>query len=553
MHTSFNPSTYALLSNVEQHSSDTDSVGSSQQTSENSRAHFIPKSDSLPKADQAQGESLTRLPDALALEKRRGDGWSLIPRILGGLSLGLVGVATTVAGGALAVVGGITGAVVSLPVALGKALVNADKGMLLRTMKEGAGIGASAGMKLARLPLEVLGYALKFPGALLSAIAKKISPPASEVLGKQLLAAHEQNQFPNGVLKGLEKSGTLDKLMASRPTGMSENDVKKQVLLGEQLVTQILNGEQTSLPADNESVTAIAWYLTAKGVQTTGETYTRGTFNWVDPDHKLMRFMASAPTCHGRISTHFASRSLSPQDALSRLTQDGLVSAFSKSPVQYGIEDFGIVGSLPNGMHAILFDRMESEDVRTGEKIPQTMMKLETIGMPTANRLFGHSDSSWDVLGKVGNMILSLSHCAQHGLNFISSRFESHSTGMTTRESPTKEAPGKAMLKFLDGALKASEGYSEEDKRTLSSLKDTLKKQGIDAFVYQVEELSTGKLKDKLMQVVKGQASDLAKRGEALDENGNTLYIRQGGEAILTGLGNAELLKWNPSQKMKQD
>lgn len=519
------------------------------------KAHFISGSDARGNVDQAQSESLARLPDIATLAKRRGDGWSLIPRILGGLSLGLVGVATTVAGGALAVVGGITGAVVSLPVALGKALVNADKGMLLRTMTAGAGIGASAGMKLARLPLEVLGYALKFPGALLSAIAKTISPPASDVLGKQLLAAHEQNQFPNGVLKGLEKSGTLDKLMASRPTGMSENDVKKQVLLGEQLVTQILNDKPTSLPADNKSVTAIVWYLTAKGVQTTGETYTRGTFNWVDQDHKLMRFMASAPTCHGRISTHFASRSMSPQDALSRLTQDGLVSAFSKSPVQYGIEDFGIVGSLPNGMHAILFDPMRSQDVSTGKEIPQTMMKLEEFGMPTANRLFGHSDSSWDVLGKVGNMILSLSHCAQHGLNFISSRFDSHSTGMTTRESPTKEAPGKAMLKFLDSALKAPDGYSVQDKEILSDLKDILKKQGIDAFIHKVGELKLpkGKLQQGLDAVIGGQETDLKKRGQAIDENGNTLYIRQGGEAILTGLGNAELLKWYPSQKMKQD
>ena len=523
-----------------------DTLSPTQGTAKGTRA-FLPSDTSAVSLTEVKAGSQERLAE---LANKRGNSLSLIPRLLGGLSLGLIAVGTAVAGGVLALAGGVTGAMVSLPVALGKALFSDEKGALLRTIKSGTNIGADAGMKLARLPLEILGYALKFPGAVLNALAKKITPSATEQLGAKLLGNFSNKQLSDSVLAKLEQSKTLDKLMASKPALLSADDVKKQVLIGEQLVTQILNDHSTSLPANNESVTAITWYLTAKAVETTGETYTRGTFNWVDQDHKLMSYMASAPTCHGRISTHFDSRSLSPTNFMARVTQDGILSAFAKSPVQYGIEDFGVVGSLPNGMHAILFDAMASTDPVTAKVIPQTMMKLETFGMPTANRFSGHSDSSWDILGKLGNAVLSLSHCAQHGLNFINSKIEGHAEGMTFRESATKEAPGKAMLKFLDTHLAKNEGLvTKEDRVQLNMLKTTLKKEGIDTFLVKANTVAfiDDSLKIELNNVIAGQTADLEKRGSA----GAGIHIRQGGEVILSNLGNPQHLALGVKQKQE--
>lgn len=499
--------------------------------------------------------------------KQRGDGWSIFPRVLGGLSLGVVALTVGVAGGVVAVAGAVIGTAASMPVALGAALLG-EKGAFLRTLKTGMGSGTEAGMKLARLPLEVLGYALKAPGALLGALYKAFNPSDATKLGRALL----KDMPPGSVLNTLGQEKT-HQLFASKPASMSADELKQQILVGEQLVTAIMSqdndstmqsvtvkdpdGQEIMLKPNNEMVNAIVWYLTAKSVETTGESYHRGTFNMVDPGHKLMRFMANAPTCHGRISTHFASRSLSPSNFTARVTQDGLLSAASKSPVQYGIEDFGITGSLPNGMHAILFDAMMSQDSKTGEAVPQTMIKLETFGMPTANRLLGHSDSSLDILGKMGNAILSLSHCAQHGLNFITSRFEGNVHGGTFRESATKDLPGQLIYKPLAHALKivqdkkmaAQQNEMLQNQtlmaeKSLTRLVKELKEKGIDDFYEATTRVSpaeraalqsvVGVNLDDMVRDAKREIND--KRGHAV-YNGKEVHIRQGGEVIIQNLG----------------
>lgn len=465
---------------------------------------------------------------------RRGGVLAGIARVLGGLTLGMVGGATAV----LALGLGIAGAVATA-IPAGIAACIGGKSAAMRTLN----FGAEAGMTLARLPLEILGYALKSPGALLGALANKIWPDVETTKSKELLAAF--NDKTDSVLNKLQ-DGKMDKLMASRPTFMSADQVKSQVLLGESLVNEIMSnpeGKAPSLPPNNATVKAIVWYLTAKGVETSGETYTRGTFNMVDPDHKLMRYMASAPTCHGRISTHFASRSLSPSDLGSRISQDGILSAPMKQPVQYGIEDFGFTGSLPNGMHAILFDAMMSKDPVTGKEVPQTMMKLETFGMPTVNRLMGHSDSSWDVAGKLGNAVLSLSHCAQHSMNFLTSKLETGGHEMTFREG-AKERPVKLLGSALE-ELKADKFGL--DKTAIDALKKVLVKgSGIDQFFADLGKEANQALSDalhaltmkdgkKYMDVIN---TDLAQRGKA-----EGYALRQGGEIIIN----------LPGSKLKQD
>jgi hypothetical protein len=356
-----------------------------------------------------------------------------------------VGVATAGAGLAGAVVGGALGAV--------KGLLPGQS--FLKNLKAGALKGADLGVGAIKLPFEVAGRILEAPGNLGEACRCRATSLPDELT---------QNN-PRGILHKQVGGQSVEQVMTaycqSIDSPVTPREMRAYINSGERIADainmlpedydggpiEIQMGDQTVKVSPNtDTLRALSWYMMSKAASSqsgNGNTleFGRGSMVMKDPGNKMFKFMKSAPTTYGRISTHFEERSLSPKGFFSRFAKGGILAMIKKQPLQFGVEDFDC--KMPSGKGCLLFDRMHGGEGRQAEQ--QIFFKWESAGVPTATRLTGHTDG-WNPLTALGHGLRSVSRCISHAGNFIKSRGDVVGPDTSRREAVNKGTVGQMVF-----------------------------------------------------------------------------------------------------------
>lgn len=420
-----------------------------------------------------------------------------------------IGIPAATTAGVAGLVGGIIGGIEGL-----------DRGEGGKGFKDGFKTGAETGLAVFKMPFNVIGGILRGVGKGMIGLQRCVSPHPMKRLGVDR---------PTGILHqtvgntGRTVSDIMNDYRGRINSPLTREKMEQYINMGE-LVTDAINklpgdyaggpiqfefgGRTEWIKPDTETVRAVSWYLMSKAASTQsgdGSTleFGRGSMLMNDPGNKLYHFLRSSPKATGRISTHFAERSLSTTNFFKRFHGGGILAAIKKQPLQMGIEDFD--SQMPSGKGCLLFDRLTG--VTNGQNDPdkpQLFLKWESAGVPLATKLSGHTDGHNPFLA-LGNMFRSISRDISHTWNFVKSRFDSHAPNArdARREDVHKGRVGEMVFEPFENLINR---IHQGDEATSRSVLKEAKKHGVYWIIDYLDNM--GDLLKRRLENEVGEVSD---------------------------------------------
>lgn len=184
-------------------------------------------------------------------------------------------------------------------------------------------------------------------------------------------------------------------------------------------------GTKVEVPANLDTMRAVAWYLTAQAMKDNQSSerpalnVASGTFVLKDPNNAIMKFFAGSDKVYGRYSSHFndgradSGTDLKPATAREGFTKP-MLGTFKGQGMQNGIEDF--TKKFPGNGGTMLFERLKADSAsQTGGE--ELFLKFESVGMPDA--LGDSFKTHGDVGAEKATKRQALGRCFGHSFNFL--------------------------------------------------------------------------------------------------------------------------------------
>lgn len=187
----------------------------------------------------------------------------------------------------------------------------------------------------------------------------------------------------------------------------------------------------------------------------------QGTIVMKDPGHKIGNFLRAAPTCYGRISSHYNERA-----------RDNQKKIFGHA-IQRGIESYS--KCFPGKGGSLLFSNIKPT-LGAHDKTEELFLKIEHRGMPI--KLFSTSEKTERKTKRLINFFKAITCCFLHTVRFINTQHEQKivATVVSRREHVHKDPLKKTVWQPFEDLVRAS---GQNPKQQQIALKEA-KKHGLE-------------------------------------------------------------------------
>lgn len=343
------------------------------------------------------------------------------------------------------------------------------------------------------------------------------------ILNETIQAAGGDNGQDIGTLMENYRQALASDSKGHTFTQASPQEVRTWIAMGEKIchhidnnpdaahpVQMTYNGATVQVPANLDTMRAVAWYLTAQAVKDNQDpgrpalNVASGTFVLKDPNNAIMKFFRQSDKVYGRYSSHFndgradSNTNLQPTTAREGFTKP-ILGTFKGQGLQNGIEDF--TKKFPGNGGTMLFERLNA-DSRSGTGGDELFLKFESVGVPDA--LGDSYRTHGDVAAEKATRKQALGRCFGHTFNFLGlpGIKEHKHADMANRGEHTNKFFDKKEMKDIGRMFVANDVLEEHGVRRERNL------------IKDVAHMPVYEIKAELEQIL-DDSPDLATQGKA--------------------------------------